>query len=382
MPESSENPFVSWIRRFKPAIYGCLGRCFGYRSHFCYKVRLTWMMRLRRRRLFSWRPCIGFGPILHVERQLAGRKWEIDPYVDYINAHSDRYDADIFFEDTDADFERFDAIVLVKEFDFLGPERIRALKDSGKKLLFNTSDNIVHPRNYLTEKWFMEMVDGFIAENPLTFEDLQAYPVPSIYLPTPIISRRFKTDYRERDEVRIIWEGYRENLSVEKFFNPLVQRLNRELEVPVRILYHTNDPSRREGFVEYVNWEIANWETLRLTADIGVALKDPEDFRKQRKPGAKVQTYMASGLPVVCTPSRADEELIEQGKTGFFAQSEEEWFEHLSALVQSAALREQVGRAARQSVIERYSVEVLGREHLKLLEKVMTADPQPEMVPA
>ncbi|MGF1450429.1 MAG: glycosyltransferase [Opitutales bacterium] len=351
----------------KVHVWAFVGGLLGYDSKECYKVRLRWLCALRLRRWGSKRPLIGFGPITTVERRLDNRKWEIDPFVDYVNEQSHEFDADIFFRDSD--LERFDAIVLVREFDYLGQERLEALKKSGIKLLYNTSDNIIYERNYLTEKWLIPTFDGVVSENPLTYDELKDIR-PTRYIPTPVISLGHKQQYRTDGPITIIWDGFKMNLGVDQFFNPLVRRLNEELGQEVRMIYHVDVPTRQEGVIQYLEWDRKLWEPRRLNADIAIALKASDDFRKQRKPGAKVQTYMASGLPVVCTPSRADLELIEHGKNGFFAYNDDDWYELLKQLILSPELRERVGRQARADVVSRFGVPTLGEKYLEFFREM------------
>ncbi|MGF1484871.1 MAG: glycosyltransferase [Opitutales bacterium] len=367
MSASFQDTCLCAMRWLKVRAWAVFGWLLGYRSWECYKVTLRWMLKLRWRRLGSRRPRIGFGPITTVERRLDNRKWEIDPFVDHVNAHSDAYDADIFF--VDSDLSRFDAIVLVREFEYLGRERLEALKASGVKLLYNTSDNIIYDRNYLTESWLIPLFDGVVSENPLTYDDVKDI-TPTRYIPTPIISHGYKKSYEQKGPIQIIWDGFKMNLHVDQFFNPLIHRLIDELGRDIRMIYHVDVPTRQEGPIQYLAWDKKLWEPRRMASDIAIALKASDDFRKQRKPGAKVQTYMATGLPVVCTPSRADLELIEHGETGFFAYNEDDWYELLKELVCSQELRERVGRAARQEVVERFSVPTLGTKYLEFFDEL------------
>lgn len=76
------------------------------------------------------------------------------------------------------------------------------------------------------------------------------------------------------------------------------------------------------------------------------------------KSGLKALQYMGLGIPTVMTPIGANLEIVEHGKNGFFADSEEEWTDALTELIQDPTLRERVGKAGRVTVEERYSVTV------------------------
>lgn len=76
------------------------------------------------------------------------------------------------------------------------------------------------------------------------------------------------------------------------------------------------------------------------------------------KSGLKALQYMGLGIPTVLNPFGANLEIVEHGKNGFFANTEEEWLQILTLLVLDPLVRERIGKAARQTVAERYSVEV------------------------
>ena len=63
--------------------------------------------------------------------------------------------------------------------------------------------------------------------------------------------------------------------------------------------------------------------------------------------------------------------LIEHGRTGFFAQSEEEWVTFLGMLVEDEGLRERVGRAARDSALARFSVETVAQAHVDFFDEIL-----------
>ncbi|HJZ80289.1 MAG TPA: glycosyltransferase, partial [Pyrinomonadaceae bacterium] len=75
------------------------------------------------------------------------------------------------------------------------------------------------------------------------------------------------------------------------------------------------------------------------------------------KSGFKAVQYMAVGVPYVATPVGGSAEIGEEGKTHFFATSEEEWYRALNDLLADANRRRQMGAAGRQHVLAHYGVE-------------------------
>jgi glycosyltransferase involved in cell wall biosynthesis len=101
--------------------------------------------------------------------------------------------------------------------------------------------------------------------------------------------------------------------------------------------------------------------------DIGL-MPLPDDEWAKGKCGLKALQFMAMELPVVTSPVGVNTEIIDDGRNGYLARADDEWFERLSALIESAQLRAQLGNAARETVLQRYSVESQRGRYLGLLE--------------
>lgn len=133
-------------------------------------------------------------------------------------------------------------------------------------------------------------------------------------------------------------------------------------------------PSRQNQFaylrfianrrIKCVAWEPVDvYERLRR-ADIGIIPIDmqPPVAPNSPEPSWKIKSEnrltmkMCVGLPVIATPIPSYEPVVEHGRNGFFARSQAEWLEYLEAL-RDPQLRRSIGTAARNSVIERYSMQ-------------------------
>jgi glycosyltransferase involved in cell wall biosynthesis len=93
--------------------------------------------------------------------------------------------------------------------------------------------------------------------------------------------------------------------------------------------------------------------------------------RHEGMPNALLEA-MASGLPVVASCIAGNEELVQDGKTGYLVRSEsvELLQAALDKLLTDSALRKQMGDASRQYVEENYSWESTAQQYADLLEKV------------
>ncbi|HXD91599.1 MAG TPA: glycosyltransferase, partial [Bacteroidia bacterium] len=97
----------------------------------------------------------------------------------------------------------------------------------------------------------------------------------------------------------------------------------------------------------------------------------PNDEWAKGKCGLKGLSYMACEVPTVMSPVGVNTEIIEQGKNGFLASTTEEWINCLSQLIENAALRGSVGKAGRQTVLEKYSVASQQNNYLNAFNEVM-----------
>jgi glycosyltransferase involved in cell wall biosynthesis len=104
--------------------------------------------------------------------------------------------------------------------------------------------------------------------------------------------------------------------------------------------------------------------------DIGVAPLINDEWALG-KSGCKVIQYMGMGIPVVASRVGIYTEIMNDGVNGFLADSDEEWIEKLSQLIENEALRQRFGSMGRKTVEERYSLKVNGPKLLEVLQKVM-----------
>ena len=101
--------------------------------------------------------------------------------------------------------------------------------------------------------------------------------------------------------------------------------------------------------------------------DIGVYPLPHEEWVLE-KSGLKALQYMALALPPVVERIGVNPEIVQDGENGFLATGQEEWTERLRRLVREPALRERIGRAARRTVEERYSVRATAPVYRRVLE--------------
>ena len=112
-------------------------------------------------------------------------------------------------------------------------------------------------------------------------------------------------------------------------------------------------------------------------ADVGIIPVETDPargalWRWQVKSENRLTLMMAMGLPVIATPIPAYEPVIRQGQNGYLARDNAEWLRQLSAL-RDPGLRESIGRQARQTALDAYSMERQAEKLVSVLRGLLGA---------
>lgn len=99
--------------------------------------------------------------------------------------------------------------------------------------------------------------------------------------------------------------------------------------------------------------------------DIGI-MPLPDDEWAKGKCGLKGLQYMALEVPTIMSPVGVNNDIISDGENGFLAFTENQWIEKIELLINNASLREKIGKAGRQTVVEKYSIEAWKYKYVDL----------------
>ena len=134
--------------------------------------------------------------------------------------------------------------------------------------------------------------------------------------------------------------------------------------------------------IKCVPWDPENVYREMTQADIGIIpIETPADEPSvdashswKNKSENRLTLKMSIGLPVIATPIPSYEAVIEHGVNGFFAHSSRDWETCLSAL-RDPARRKEMGKAARASVIKKYSTQEQAARFVHVLRAVSVFAP-------
>lgn len=157
-----------------------------------------------------------------------------------------------------------------------------------------------------------------------------------------------------RSLVRLGWSGSRTTSAHLDTIRPVLVRALRELPVELHLI---GDPDFRLPTSERVTvkaWDARNEIQDIASFDIGL-MPLPDDDWSRGKCGLKALQYMALEVSPVVSPVGVNTDIVSDGDNGLLASNEDEWMEAIARLVESESLRRNLGKAARETVIERYS---------------------------
>lgn len=231
-----------------------------------------------------------------------------------------------------------------------------------------------HGLNYMLRR-----VDGVVAGNEILAEYVLRYNLRICIAPTPVDANTIPTKRgSSEDKVVIGWIGTPYNLAYVENISDALRQVCAKYGDRVLVRLCTAPASVR---LDGVNWELSPWslkmqyETL-TSFDIGI-MPLTEDGWSRAKCAYKALLYMAAGLPSVISPVGINNYVLEEGVTGSFASSTQEWTEKLSALIDDAALRRRMGSAAREYVLAHYDRPVVFPRIRQFLSD-LTVGPQPD----
>jgi glycosyltransferase involved in cell wall biosynthesis len=97
----------------------------------------------------------------------------------------------------------------------------------------------------------------------------------------------------------------------------------------------------------------------------------PDNPWERGKCGLKLVQYMACGLPVVASPVGINADIVEEDKNGFLAPDTASWVRALNLLRDDPALCSRLGRAGREKVEERFSLQITVPILIEIISNVM-----------
>ena len=188
-------------------------------------------------------------------------------------------------------------------------------------------------------------------------------------LPTGVDLSIFKPVVRANawDRCTLGWIGTAGNLPQWSLLIPVFKRLVAENSAVRFKVVSDGEPPDCSLPLDFERFTIER--EAACLEDFSIGLMPLEDTPWNRgKCSYKALQCMAMGQPVVLSPVGMNRDVVEHGVNGFFATTRDEWTDHLLRLSQDAELRAKMGRAAREVVATRYSLDIVGSRMADLID--------------
>jgi glycosyltransferase involved in cell wall biosynthesis len=137
-------------------------------------------------------------------------------------------------------------------------------------------------------------------------------------------------------------------------------------KVYFKVISNRNDFEIPGVNVKSVKWQKETEADELSEFDIGI-MPLPDNEWSKGKCSMKGIQYMGLAIPAVMSNIGMNKEVIEHGTNGMLADTENDWMQALSLLVENEEMRRKLGDAGRQTVEEKYSIQAWKNKWLELI---------------
>ncbi len=229
------------------------------------------------------------------------------------------------------------------------------LKNPGKTAeIIALSDIVFAGNNYLAE--YAGRFNKNVAIVPTTIDTSEYVPVNHDKRPEKII---------------VGWSGSITTIKHFEFALPFLEILKSKYgsRLEIKVIGDANYVNEKLG-IQGLGWNKENEISELSTFDIGI-MPLPDDEWANGKCGLKGLQYMALNIPTLMSPVGVNSTIVEHGVNGFLPKNTEEWVSNIETLIADSELRMRMGKAARKTVEEKYSVHEWQGKYLELFEGLL-----------
>ncbi len=280
--------------------------------------------------------------------------------------------------------KRYDFIWVHREVLPIGPPVLEFIMARwlGKKIIYDFDDAIWVENSSKANRWivrffkfhskvrkicrYSHLVSGgnhFLADYARKFQKRV------VVIPTTIDTQHYHNQTKEVREIEapvIGWTGTHSTLIQLRQVEKALAQLQKHCNAVVHVICN-EDPLLKDVNYRYIPWKKETEIEDLLAFDIGIMPLRNSDWERG-KCGFKALQYMSLGIPVVASAVGANKDIITHEKNGMLLPDNqpETWVPALIRLITDNQLREHLGTAGRQRVIDEYAVESNKERYLRL----------------
>ena len=258
----------------------------------------------------------------------------------------------------------------------LSPLKLPVMRKLAKRLVFDYDDAIMYgdkgesPTRRRKFRRMVEAADAVFAGNGFLLDEARRYRRNGAwYVPTVVDTGEYDVKNHEGSSNPVMgWIGSSSTLRYIHDMKDLIASFLRGGRCSFEVIADAPPGFELPGMV-FRKWEKAREKAMLLDFDVGI-MPLTDDIWSRGKCGLKLIQYMASGLPSITHPVGAANEIVTDGVNGFLRGSPEEWLAAITELAADPALRQRTGKAARETVEERYSLTAWGPRVAEIMDSL------------
>ncbi len=151
------------------------------------------------------------------------------------------------------------------------------------------------------------------------------------------------------------WTGSHSTLKYLHLLESVIQQLEEKYPRLQFMVVANKKPDLNLKSLVFKPWSISTEIEDLAKMDIGIMPLEDDPWSKG-KCGFKALQYMALEIPTVASPVGVNVKIVKDGINGFLCGTATEWTEKLTLLIEDASLRIRLGKEARKTIEESYSV--------------------------
>lgn len=247
-----------------------------------------------------------------------------------------------------------------------------------KKYIYDFDDAIWLPNYSETNKRFqrlkaywkvnycMKWAWKISAGNAYLADYASAFNSNTYIIPTTIDTEHHHNLLCDQDSQKIVigWTGTHTTMHYLDALVPIIRELEQTYNFTFLVISN-QAPEYDLNSLHYIPWNKDTEIEDLAKITIGV-MPLQRDSWSDGKCGFKGLQYMALEIAPIMSPVGVNTSIITDGVNGLLAETPQEWKEKLTLLIENNALRKQLGKAARQTVEQRYSVNANKQHYLDL----------------
>ncbi|MFQ3575802.1 MAG: glycosyltransferase [Cytophagales bacterium] len=222
-----------------------------------------------------------------------------------------------------------------------------------------------HQKTKLICKWAWKISVG----NEYLADYTRQYNQRVIINPTTIDTEKMHNPqlYKKTLNTKTVigWTGSHSTITYLNSILPILKKLEQEFEFEFLVISNKNPELELRSF-KFLKWNKNTEMEDLLKMDIGLMPLSNDEW-SMGKCGFKALQYMALEVPAIVSPVGINTQIIDHQINGFLCESDEEWLNALAELIRNKEKRDQMGKSAREKVINHYSVKSNRDNFLKIL---------------